>query len=124
MGKRGPKKGWRRHGKLGDVLHSEKVRERIQSAQLVELLQQNALGKLINNRNGQPYELSMSRLKSIDILLRKTVPDMTQIDFKADVQHRFVVEIPAQLEDEEWEATYGSLSMPTIDLKQIKEIKQ
>jgi hypothetical protein len=55
------------------IQHDDATRARIQTSQLVNRLQANGLGKL-------KAELSASQVKSIEILLRKTMPDMTATD--------------------------------------------
>lgn len=55
-------------------------RDRIKTSMLINRLQDNAFGKL------EP-ELSASKLKSIEILLRKTVPDLAAVD----LEHRGTV---------------------------------
>jgi hypothetical protein len=37
-----------------------------------------------------------------------------------EMTHRYVVEIPPQLSNEEWEEKYGPSSIPVIDLKMIR----
>jgi DNA repair protein RadC len=49
--------------------HQEDVRTKIQVSQLLNVLQNHALGKL--------KDLSPSRLKAIEILLKKTLPDLS-----------------------------------------------
>jgi hypothetical protein len=51
--------------------HQEDVRAKIQASQLINVLQDHALGKTA--------ELPASRLKAIEILLKKTVPDLSQV---------------------------------------------
>lgn len=51
--------------------HQDDVRAKIQASQLINVLQNHALGIT--------QELSASRLKAIEILLRKTVPDLSQV---------------------------------------------
>jgi hypothetical protein len=51
--------------------HQDDVRAKIQASQLINVLQNHALGLT--------EELAASRLKAIEILLRKTVPDLSQI---------------------------------------------
>jgi hypothetical protein len=51
--------------------HQDDVRAKIQASQLINVLQNHALGLT--------EELPASRLKAIEILLRKTVPDLSQI---------------------------------------------
>jgi hypothetical protein len=51
--------------------HQDDVRAKIQASQLINVLQNHALGLT--------EELPASRLKAIEILLRKTLPDLSQI---------------------------------------------
>lgn len=51
--------------------HQDEVRTKIQASQLINVLQNHALGKT--------EDLSPSRLKAIEILLKKSVPDLSQI---------------------------------------------
>ena len=51
--------------------HQEDVRTKIQVSQLLNVLQNHALGKL--------KDLSPSRLRAIEILLKKTLPDLTHM---------------------------------------------
>jgi hypothetical protein len=43
---------------------------------------------------------------------------------EAEIEHRYVVEIPPQLENDEWEEKYGSSSIQAIDLKMIRQLSQ
>lgn len=52
--------------------HQEDVRTKIKVSQLINVLQNHALG--------ETEELPASRLKAIEILLRKTLPDLSQVD--------------------------------------------
>src|SRR6266436_7319978 len=40
---------------------------------------------------------------------------------EAEMTHRYVVEIPPLLSNEEWQEKYGGSSNPVIDLKQIRQ---
>lgn len=53
-------------------LHQDDVRAKIQASQLVNLLQEHAL-------TGD-HEITPTRMKAIEILLRKSVPDLSSID--------------------------------------------
>lgn len=53
--------------------HDTRTREKIQTSQLVNRLQDNAFGNI---------ELTQSQLKSIEILLRKSLPDLTSISLE------------------------------------------
>lgn len=57
--------------------HQEFVRDKIQASQLINVLQKHALGE--TDAEGKVLELSASRLKAIDILLKKCVPDLSQV---------------------------------------------
>lgn len=57
--------------------HQDEIRTKIQTSQLVNVLENHALGKT--------EELSNSRLKAIEILLSKTLPNLQSIDMKADI---------------------------------------
>ena len=56
--------------------HQEDVRRKIQASQLVNRLSDHALGKL---------ELSATQIKAIEILLRKSIPDLTAIEHSGEV---------------------------------------
>lgn len=51
--------------------HQEEVRTKIQTSQLVNVLQDHALGIT--------EEIPPSRLRAIEILLKKTLPDLSQV---------------------------------------------
>jgi hypothetical protein len=59
-------------------LHQDDVRAKIQAGQLVKTLQDHALGAT--------EELSQSRLKAIEILLRKSIPDLQAITLSGDTE--------------------------------------
>jgi hypothetical protein len=59
-------------------LHQEDVRAKIQASQLVNVLQNHALGK-------SKLDIPPSRLKAIEILLRKTLPDLSSVEMNAKV---------------------------------------
>lgn len=56
--------------------HQDDVRMKIQASQLVNVLQNHALGK--------GDELSMTRMKAIEILLRKSIPDLSAVTLSGD----------------------------------------
>ncbi|MES2323267.1 MAG: hypothetical protein V4633_13465 [Pseudomonadota bacterium] len=53
--------------------HQDDVRTKIQASQLINVLQNHALGTT-------EVELSPSRLKAIEILLRKSLPDLQSVE--------------------------------------------
>lgn len=56
-------------------LHSEQVRSKIQASQLINRLTQHALGKI---------DLKPEQVRSIDILLKKCIPDLSAIQLSGD----------------------------------------
>lgn len=58
-------------GRPINKLHQEDVRRKIQVSQLLNVLQDHAL-------SGES-EISLSRMKAIEILLRKSLPDLSAI---------------------------------------------
>jgi phage repressor protein C with HTH and peptisase S24 domain len=55
--------------------HQETVRDKIQASQLINRLQDHALGDL---------ELSASQIKAIEVLLRKSIPDLSAVQVSGD----------------------------------------
>lgn len=56
--------------------HQDTVRAKIQASQLINVLQNHALG--------ETEELSASRLKAIEILLRKSLPDLSSVEMSGE----------------------------------------
>ena len=66
-------------GRPINKLHQDDVRKKIQASQLVKVLQDHALtGK---------GEIPPTRLKAIEILLKKSVPDLQAITLSTDPEH-------------------------------------
>ena len=59
------------------VKHQDEVRAKIQASQLINVLQNHALGE-------SDTEILSSRLKAIEILLRKSVPDLSAVTVSGD----------------------------------------
>jgi hypothetical protein len=59
------------------VQHQDEVRARIQVGQLIKVLEKQAL-------NDEAADLTPARLKAIEILLRKSLPDLSSIELKGD----------------------------------------
>ena len=60
-------------------LHQDDIRKKIQASQLINVLQNHAL-------NGDS-ELSMTRMRAIEILLRKSVADLSAITISGDAEN-------------------------------------
>src|SRR5262249_45554976 len=95
------------------LFHPDYVREKIRASQLINRLQNCALGKI---------ELTMPQIRAIEILLRKCLPDLAHTDISVDAPHRYVVEIPPTLDQDAWLKKYGG-SSETIDFRGSPEIK-
>jgi len=65
----------------------ERTRAAIQTTQLVKRLQLYALGE--KGDNGETVDLDAGKLKAIEILLRKTLPDLSAVtmDGKLTISH-------------------------------------
>ena len=64
--------------------HDEQTRAKIQTSQLVNRLNKNALGEL-------PKEMTNGQIKSAEILLKKTLPDLQSITYSGDDDEPIVV---------------------------------
>ena len=60
-------------------LHQEDVRKKIQVSQLINVLTDHALN--------EGSEISMSRMKAIEILLRKSLPDLSAVTISGDAEN-------------------------------------
>lgn len=69
------------------ILHDDETRAKIQASQLVNRLQDNALGKL-------KVEMTPGQVRSAEILLKKRLPDLTASENKTEVVHRYVADVP------------------------------
>lgn len=69
----------------------EEARTKIRTTQLINRLQNHALGTV---------ELSSTQVRSVEILLKKTVPDLQSVEVKADADGAagvgFVLFVPAK----------------------------
>lgn len=65
--------------------HQDDIRQKIQASQLINVLQNHALGNT--------EELSASRIKAIEILLRKSVSDLSAVQISGDSENPVGVEL-------------------------------
>jgi hypothetical protein len=65
-----------------DLRHSEEVRAKIQTSQLVNRLQQNANGEI---------DMTAGQLKAAEILLRKSLPDLSAVEVSGDADNPLAV---------------------------------
>ena len=60
-------------------LHQDDIRKKIQASQLINVLQDHALtGK---------GEITPTRMKAIEILLRKSIPDLSSVEISGDAEN-------------------------------------
>ena len=72
------------------IRHDDETRAKIQASQLVNRLQDHVLGKI---------ELSPTQVRSAEILLKKTIPDLSSSENKTEVVHRYVARLPQKAPD-------------------------
>jgi hypothetical protein len=65
--------------------HSDMVRAKIQASELINVLQDHAMGIT--------EELSSSRMKAIEILLKKSVPDLSAVELTGDPEAPVVMKV-------------------------------
>ena len=56
----------------------------------------------------------MIQLRAIEILLRKSIPDLAAAEIRSEQTHRYVVELPPVLGRDEWQRKYGQ--KPSFDM--------
>ena len=71
--------------RIKKIRHDEETRLKIQATQLVNRLQDHVFGKV---------ELSPTQVRSAEILLKKTIPDLSSSENKTEVVHRYVARLP------------------------------
>jgi hypothetical protein len=83
------------------------VREKIRASQLINRLHKCAFGEI---------SLTMTQVRAIEILLRKSIPDLAAAEIKSEQTRRYVVEVPPVLDRDEWQRKYGeNPSLPPPD---------
>jgi hypothetical protein len=84
------------------LFHPDYVREKIRASQLINRLHKCAFGEI---------SLTVTQLRAIEILLRKSIPDLAAAEIKSEQTHSYVVELPPVLGRDEWQRKYGQNSM-------------
>jgi hypothetical protein len=87
------------------MIHPDYVREKIRASQLINRLQKFAFGEI---------NLTKTQLRAIEILLRKSIPDLAAAEIKSEQTYRYVVELPPVLSRAEWQRKYGQ--NPRLDM--------
>ena len=66
--------------------HQDEVRTKIQTSQLVNVLQNHALGLTEN-------EISATRMKAIELLLKKSLPDLSSTEITGDADQPVSIKV-------------------------------
>lgn len=64
--------------------HTDEIRAKIQTSQLINRLTDHALGKI---------ELSATQVRSIEVLIKKTLPDLSAVDMNANISGQVVAQV-------------------------------
>ena len=88
------------------LFHPDCVREKIRASQLINRLHKCAFGEI---------SLTITQLRAIEILLRKSIPDLAAAEIKSEQTHRYEVEIPAVLTSEQWLEKYSKCDRAAAD---------
>jgi hypothetical protein len=89
-----------------NTAHSELVRARIKSSQLVNRLQGFVLGAK-DRKSKRKIDMSPHQVAAALGLLRKTVPDIQSIEHLGEVAIRHHIVSADPLTEEQWQEQYG-----------------
>lgn len=87
-----------------NLTHDAKTRERIQTSQLINRLTDHMLGKV---------ELSTTQVRAIEILLKKTMPDLSAVEMNANVEQTNYVVDSKPLSVDEWKSEHKQSGNPS-----------
>lgn len=73
------------------IRHDEETRAKIQTSQLLNRLNDHVFGK-----DGTAVEISQTQMKAIEILLRKTLPDLAAVQISGDEDSPVKLEVTWQ----------------------------
>jgi hypothetical protein len=77
------------------IRHDDETRARIQTSQLINRLHDHVTGKI---------ELSSTQVRAAEILLKKTIPDLSSAENTTEVVHRYVARLPEKAKSiAEWQ---------------------
>jgi hypothetical protein len=66
--------------------HQEEVRTKIQTSQLINVLQNHALG-------ADKIDITPTRMKAIEILLKKSLPDLLSTEITGDAEQPISIKV-------------------------------
>lgn len=91
--------------RVNKIRHDEETRAKIKTSQLVNRLTNHALGDV---------DLSQTQVRAIEILLRKTLPDLTSVEHSGEIAQHYVARMPAKVKDiHEWQSLYAPVHLTT-----------
>lgn len=70
------------------IRHDEETRARIKTSQLL-----NRLNDHVFSKNDKPVEISQTQMKAIEILLRKSLPDLSAVTVSGDPENPLEVNV-------------------------------
>jgi hypothetical protein len=73
--------------------HQDEIRTKIQTSQLINVLQNHALGQ-------DTTEMTATRMKAIELLLKKCLPDLSSTEITGDPESPLTVQIITGINDE------------------------
>lgn len=71
--------------------HQDEIRTKIQTSQLINVLQNHALG-------ADEIEITPTRMKAIELLLKKSLPDLTSTEITGDPDSPLEVKVVTGIE--------------------------
>jgi hypothetical protein len=72
--------------------HQDEIRTKIQASQLINVLQNHALGT-------DETEMTATRMKAIELLLKKSVPDLSSIELTGDADAPLLIQVITGIDD-------------------------
>lgn len=72
--------------------HQDEIRTKIQTSQLINVLQNHALGE-------DTSEMTATRMKAIELLLRKSLPDLSSMEVTGDPDAPLSVQVITGIDD-------------------------
>jgi hypothetical protein len=97
------------------LFHPDYVREKIRASQLINRLHKCAFGEI---------SLTRTQLRAIEILLRKSMPDLAAVEIRSEQPYRYVAQLPPVLDKEAWLEKYGAKTEPAIiDLPVLSKLQ-
>ena len=84
--------------------HDDKTREKIQTSQLINRLKDHIFGEIA---------LEQTQLRAIEILLKKTLPDLQAIEHSGEIEGGHAVISEKPMTTGEWEKRYAASLEPS-----------